>query len=74
MIESTPFLNREQAAEYIRAKGLPCAKLTLQKYATIGGGPKFRKFGSRVVYKPEEVDLWIDERLSAPIGSTSQAA
>lgn len=51
------FLNRDQAATYVRAKGLSCAKLTLQKYATVGGGPEYRKFGTRVVYTPGVLPL-----------------
>ena len=68
------YLNRTAAAEYVRSKGLPCAKLTLQKYATTGGGPEFQKFGSRVVYKAERLDRWIESRLSDPAASTSRAA
>lgn len=71
---STAFLSREEAAAYVRAKGLPCAKLTLQKMATVGGGPEYRKFGKRVVYTGADLDAWIDARLSGPIRSSSQAA
>lgn len=70
---SEKFLNRDEAARYVREKGLSCAKLTLQKYATIGGGPRFQKFGSRVVYTATALDRWIAERLSDPLGSTSEA-
>jgi hypothetical protein len=71
---STPFLNREQAAAYVRNRGLPLTKNTLMKYATVGGGPEFQKFGCRVVYTPAKIDQWIESRLSAPVGSTSEAA
>lgn len=71
---SNQFLSREQAAAYVRGKGLPCAKLTLQKMATTGGGPKYQKFGNRVVYTSECMDQWIAEKLSAPIASSSEAA
>ena len=74
MLATTTYLSRDEAAAYVRAKGLPCAKLTLQKYATVGGGPEYQRFGSRVVYTSASLDRWIDERLSAPIASTSQAA
>ena len=33
------YLSRPEAADYIRARGLIIAKTTLQKYATVGGGP-----------------------------------
>ena len=71
---SERFLNREQAAAFVREKGLPCAKLTLQKLASVGGGPEFQKFGSRVVYTPAKLDRWIESKLSEPIASTSEAA
>lgn len=65
------FLSRAEAADYINARGLPCTKLTLQKLATIGGGPVFRRFGRRAVYLPQDLDKWIDSKLSAPLASTS---
>ena len=71
---TSTFLNRDEAALYVRAMGLPCAKLTLQKYATVGGGPEFQKFGSRVVYTSAGLDRWIAARLSAPVASTSREA
>ena len=67
-----PFLNRAEAADLVQSKGLPCSKLTLQKMATVGGGPDFQKFGNRVVYTVEALDRWIESRLSAPKSSTSQ--
>ena len=46
------YLTRRQAAEYCIKQGLPVSPKTLAKYACVGGGPKFRKFGKmRVVYK-----------------------
>jgi hypothetical protein len=68
------FLSRKEAAAYVRAKGLPVSPLTLQKYATTGGGPLFQIFGNRAVYKPTNLDRWIGEKLSEPRGSSSAAA
>lgn len=70
----TTFRNRDEAAAYVRDKGLPCSKLTLQKWATTGGGPEYRKFGNRVVYTVESLDRWIESKLGAPQFSTSKAA
>lgn len=64
------YLNRREAAAYVRAKGLPCAPSTLSKLATIGGGPKFRKFSRNVVYVATDLDAWIESRLSGPKTST----
>ena len=66
-------LSRVEAAEYLAAKGQPVAVATLAKYATIGGGPTFRKFGRRVRYSPEALDNWATEKLSVPRCSTSDA-
>jgi len=64
------YLTRKEAAEYVKEKGLPCAPSSLCTWATTGGGPNFRKFGRNVVYLPEELDVWIDSRLSGPKAST----
>ncbi len=64
------FLSREEAATYIKVKGLRCAKTTLQKYATTGGGPVYQKFGRAVVYTRDNLDKWIESKLS-PIQSNS---
>ncbi len=69
-----PYLSRAAAAEFLSSKGFPVAKTTLQKYATVGGGPRFRRFGNRVVYTQEDLTEWADSKLSDPITNTSEAA
>ena len=65
------YLTRGQAAEYCIKQGLPVSPKTLAKYACVGGGPKFRKFGTmRVIYKIEDLDEWIERRLSKIFSST----
>lgn len=66
------FLSRIEAAQYVREQGLPLSKRTLQKYATIGGGPNFYKFGNRAVYRREHLDEWIRRKLGEPAISTSE--
>lgn len=67
------YLSRKQAAEYLAEHGLQRTASTLAKYATNGGGPKFRKFGARqVLYEIADLDEWVSEQLSAPVVSTSQ--
>lgn len=66
------YLLRSEAAEYIAARGLPCSAKTLAKLASIGGGPAFRKFGSRAVYTPTDLNAWVDERMTAPVRSTTE--
>lgn len=66
------YMTREEAAEYIKARGLQVSKNTLQKYATVGGGPIYRRFGNKAVYLPSDLDDWVEQKLSAPQRSTSE--
>ncbi|KQZ29153.1 hypothetical protein ASD50_18350 [Mesorhizobium sp. Root552] len=69
------YLDRRQAAEYLtRERGLRVSWTTLQKWATTGGGPRYRRFGLRAVYLTDDLDAWAEAKLSAPRHSTSEAA
>lgn len=68
------YLTRAEAANYIASKGAPISKNTLQKFATIGGGPVYRRFGNKALYQTDDLDAWLNERMSAPMRSTSEAA
>jgi hypothetical protein len=35
---------------------------TLEKMRTLGGGPRFRKLGRRVMYKQADLEAWADAR------------
>ncbi len=50
------YLTRGQAAEYCIKQGLPVSPKTFAKYACIGGGPKFRKFGTTRVIRSGRMD------------------
>ena len=40
-----------------------CASVLARwKQRVIGGGPKFRKFGRRVMYAVSDLDAWADQR------------
>lgn len=68
------FKSRDEAAQYLSdCLGLRVAKSTLQKWATTGGGPVYRRFGKRAVYRQEDLDTWAQEKLSAPRHSTTSA-
>lgn len=69
---SEKYLSREEAAAYVSARGLATSKNTLQKYATLGGGPIYRRFGNKAVYLPSDLDDWIGDKLSTPRASTSE--
>ena len=64
------YLKRPEASDYVKDKGLPCSPASLCTWATTGGGPPFRKFGRNVVYTTDDLDAWIDSRLSGPKAST----
>jgi hypothetical protein len=72
-MESSNFLERSEAADYLTGKGLRVSKNTLGKMATTGGGPIYQRFGARAVYTRENLDAWAAEKLSAPRCSTSDA-
>ena len=65
------FLTRKEAADRLTKRGLRTSPNTLQKYATTGGGPPYRRYGHLAVYRAPEVDAWAEAKLSAPRTSTS---
>jgi hypothetical protein len=58
------YLTREESAAYLSAKGLKITKTTLQKLATVGGGPEYVIFGNRALSAPEWLDRWPSRNLS----------
>lgn len=73
-MQTTPYLSRREAAEYLTRLGLRVSWRSLQKWATVGGGPTYRRFGIRSVYVPADLDAWAKAKLSAPRVSTSSEA
>lgn len=63
---ATRFLDRAEASAYLAEKGLPRSPKTLQKDATVGGGPVYRRYGNKAVYTVEDLDSWVQEKLSPP--------
>ncbi len=57
-------LSVTEAAAYV-----PCGASTLNKLRVTGGGPRFIKIGSRVLYDQTDLDKWIEDH---KIDSTSQ--
>lgn len=68
----TTYLTRPESADFLTSNGYPTAKGTLQKLACIGGGPIYRTFGIRALYKPDDLLAWAESRLSAPRSNTSE--
>ena len=68
------YLTRQEFASYLSECGLLVTKNTLQKFATVGGGPEYSIFGNRALYTAESLDSWAEARLSAKRKSTSEVA
>jgi hypothetical protein len=66
-------LTREQAAAALTGCGFPVKPKTLATKATRGGGPPYRTFGPRVLYRWADLLAWAEGRLGAPRSSTSNA-
>lgn len=66
-------LRRSAASDYLQATwGVSCKPATLAKLATLGGGPPFAHVGRWPVYSPEDLDDWIERRLTEKRSSTSE--
>ena len=51
------YLTNDEAAAFLRL-----SPRTLEKQRVIGGGPRFRKFGRRVMYAVVDLEAWADSR------------
>lgn len=51
------YLTNEEAAAFLRL-----SPRTLEKHRVLGGGPRFRKFGRRVLYAIEDLERWANAR------------
>ena len=51
------YLSNDEAADFLKL-----SPRTLEKQRVVGGGPKFRKFGRRVVYAIEDLESWANAR------------
>lgn len=51
------YLTNNEAASYLRL-----SPRTMEKQRVLGGGPRFRKFGRRVLYALEDLDAWANAR------------
>ncbi len=51
------FLNNDEAAQFLNL-----SPRTLEKQRVIGGGPRFRKFGRRVLYALSDLEVWANAR------------
>jgi hypothetical protein len=63
------FLNNDEAARF-----LSLSPRTLEKHRVIGGGPRFRKFGRRVVYALTDLEAWANARTCESTSDPQYAA
>ena len=61
------------ASQWLEEHGVPYAETTLRKLRCTGGGPRFRRLGNKPVYTEADLIAWIEDGLSEPMGSTSEA-
>jgi hypothetical protein len=66
-------LTRDATAAALTESGFPTSPKTLATKASRGGGPRFRRFGARVLYAWGDALDWAENRLSPIVGSTSEA-
>jgi hypothetical protein len=67
----TGLLDRKQAAAFLTEHGFKTAVATLAKLACIGGGPLFRSFGRKPLYREADLLSWAQARTTGPRSSTS---
>lgn len=67
----TLVLTRQNAAVHLSNQGYSIKKSTLQKLASIGGGPRYRIFGNRAIYSIEDLDAWLSVKIGPYRKSTS---
>jgi hypothetical protein len=65
-------LTRDKGAAALSDLGYPVTKATLATLASRGGGPLYRHFGKRVLYRWSDLRDWAEARCGAAIRSSSE--
>jgi hypothetical protein len=64
----------QAASAYLNEQhGVSRSPAYLRKLRCLGGGPRFRRFNGKPYYEDDEIDEWVEQNLSAPMASTSEA-
>ena len=71
-IQSTSYLSPVAASKFLTDIGFPMSTNYLAKLRSVGGGPRFAKFGRKPVYTREALDSWVASKLSPAFASTSE--
>ena len=74
MVPNDPdaMMTRDALAVALSAAGYPISAATLATKATRGGGPEYRLFGRRPLYRWTDALDWAQGRLSKPVTSSSE--
>jgi len=72
-MEKVRLVSRKDASAYLREEwGIIRTAKTLAKYATVGGGPPYRKDGKQALYDPADLDAYAASTLSPLVTSTAE--
>ena len=66
-------LTRTRIAEALTSAGYPTSPATLATKVTRGGGPPYRMYGPRALYRWGDALEWAQSRMSQPRRSSSEA-
>ena len=66
-------LTRDKSAAALSDIGFPVSKATLATLASRGGGPLYRHFGKRVLYRWCDLVDWAEARCGPAIHSSSES-
>jgi len=68
------YRNRKQATDWLRDHGgMIVGDDFLAREAVLGTGPLFRYSGRQPLYTEEDLAAWLEDRLSAPVRTPSEA-
>jgi hypothetical protein len=70
--ESGPLLTRKQAADCLTMNGFPTRAATLATLISRGDGPRYRKWGARVLYAEADLLTWARSRLRPVARNSSE--
>jgi hypothetical protein len=71
--QSRPRLRRRDVPAYLAERhGIDIAFTTLNKLATVGGGPAMQYAGRIPLYHVDDLDAWAQERLTPRVRSTAE--
>jgi hypothetical protein len=72
-ITDDAWLDEKATANGLTGEGYRTSPATLATKRSRGGGPQFRYFGRRVLYRWGDALAWARSRLSEPVTNTSEA-